>query len=41
MFNFLPKDTVFYDLFEGIGDHVVASAARLQALSADFASGAD
>ena len=25
-FNLLPKDTVFYDLFEGLADHVVSCA---------------
>ena len=33
MFNLLPKDTVFYDLFENISDRVVASATHLQDLS--------
>ncbi len=41
MFNFLPKDTVFYDLFEGLADHVVASATHLHALAANFPNGAE
>ena len=36
MFNLLPKDTVFYDLFEKLVQHVVTSAKELQALVAEF-----
>src|SRR5215212_3677426 len=36
MFNLLPKDTVFYDLFENLVQHVVASAKQLQKLVAEF-----
>ncbi len=36
MFNFLPKDTVFYDLFEGIARHVVAAAEHLRQLARNF-----
>ena len=36
MFNLLPKDTVFYDLFENISDRVVASASHLHKLVQDF-----
>jgi len=36
MFNLLPKDTVFYDLFENIADRVVASAGHLHKLTAEF-----
>ena len=36
MFNLLPKDTVFYDLFENIADRVVASATHLHKLTAEF-----
>ena len=36
MFNLLPKDTVFYDLFENIADRVVASATHLHKLVQDF-----
>src|SRR5947208_2824658 len=36
MFNLLPKDTVFYDLFENISDRVVASATHLHKLVQDF-----
>jgi hypothetical protein len=36
MFNFLPKDTVFYDLFEQISKHVVSSARHLKQLAREF-----
>jgi predicted phosphate transport protein (TIGR00153 family) len=36
MFNLMPKDTVFYDLFENLAKRVVASAKHLQKLSTDF-----
>src|SRR3954464_10667803 len=36
MFNFLPKDTVFYDLFEKLVQHVVASAKQLNHLVGQF-----
>jgi predicted phosphate transport protein (TIGR00153 family) len=36
MFNLLPKDTVFFDLFEKIAQHVVASAKHLQRLAREF-----
>src|SRR5438552_8339908 len=36
MFNLLPKDTVFFDLFENLVQHVVASAKPLQKLVVDF-----
>src|SRR5439155_17036297 len=36
MFNFLPKDTVFYDLFEELVQHVVASANQLNQLVGQF-----
>jgi predicted phosphate transport protein (TIGR00153 family) len=36
MFNLLPKDTVFYDLFEGLAQHVVNSAEHLQQLVRQF-----
>src|SRR5205814_7579372 len=36
MFNFLPKDTVFYDLFEKLVQHVVASAKQLNQLVGQF-----
>ena len=36
MFNFLPKDTVFYDLFEDLVQHVVASAKQLNQLVGQF-----
>jgi len=36
MFNLLPKDTVFYDLFEDLVQHVVASAKHLNQLVGQF-----
>lgn len=36
MFNLLPKDTVFYDLFEDIAKHVVSSAGHLRELARKF-----
>lgn len=36
MFNLLPKDTVFYDLFEKLSSHVVSVAEHLRRLSKDF-----
>src|SRR2546430_7186977 len=36
MFNLLPKDTVFFDLFEGLAKHAVQSAENLQALTRSF-----
>ena len=41
MFSFLPKDTVFYDLFEGLAAHVVASAKQLHGLAVAFPDAAD
>src|SRR2546423_1281348 len=38
MFNLLPKDTVFYDLFENIAERVVASASHLHKLTTEQAS---
>ena len=40
MFNLLPKDTVFYDLFENIVRHVVAAAENLRQLADHFPDGA-
>jgi hypothetical protein len=37
MFNLLPKDTVFYDLFEGLSRHAVGAAEHLRQLSRNFA----
>jgi len=37
MFNLLPKDAVFYDLFENIADHVVCSARNLHEMFRDMA----
>ena len=36
MFNLLPKDTVFFDLFEGLARHVVSSAEHLRKLAKNF-----
>lgn len=36
MFNLLPKDTVFYDLFEGLSKHGIEAAKNLRQLAADF-----
>jgi len=36
MFNLLPKDTVFFDLFEGLAMHAVTCATHLQTLARQF-----
>src|SRR5215212_1697500 len=36
MFNLLPKDTVFFDLFENLAGHVVGAAKNLQKLAKEF-----
>ncbi len=36
MFNLLPKDKVFYDLFEGLARHAVGVAEQLCQLTKDF-----
>ena len=36
MINLLPRDTVFFDLFENLAKHVVASAEHLRALAKNF-----
>jgi len=36
MFNLLPKDTVFFDLFEGLAKHAVNAAGHLAALAHSF-----
>jgi len=36
MFNLLPKDTVFFDLFEKIAGHVVTAAKQMQRLAQEF-----
>ena len=41
MFNLLPKDTVFYDLFEGLARHAVSSAEHLRRLSTDYPHSAE
>ena len=39
MFNLLPKDTVFYDLFEGLAAHAVSCAGHLNLLATKFPNG--
>ena len=41
MFNLLPKDTVFYDLFEGLAKHAVSCAGHLHSLAAGFPNAMD
>jgi len=36
MFNLLPRDTVFFDLFESLSEHVVAAAKELRDMVAAF-----
>jgi uncharacterized protein len=36
MFNLLPRDTVFFDMFEGMSRHVVRSAEHLRQLAQKF-----
>src|SRR6266480_94935 len=36
MFNLLPKDTVFFDLFEALASHAVSAAEHLSALAHSF-----
>ena len=36
MFNLLPRDTVFYDLFEGMSGHGVKAARYAQQLAENF-----
>src|SRR5829696_5918961 len=36
MFNLLPKDTVFFDLFEGLAKHAVSAAKNLRQLAHQF-----
>jgi predicted phosphate transport protein (TIGR00153 family) len=36
MFNLLPKDTVFYDLFERLAKHAVAAAEHLRTMGRNF-----
>ena len=36
MFNLLPKDTVFFDLFEGLSTHAVSCAEHLRKLAVAF-----
>lgn len=36
MLNLLPKDNVFFDLFEGLASHVVSTAAHLHRLARNF-----
>src|SRR6266705_428436 len=41
MFNLLPKDTVFFDLFEGMGRLAIEAAKRLKDLAQHFPQIAD
>ena len=41
MFNLLPKDTVFFDLFEGLAKLSIAAAQHLKALAQHFPQIAD
>jgi uncharacterized protein Yka (UPF0111/DUF47 family) len=41
MFNLLPKDTVFYDLFEGLSRHGVSCSAHLNKLASNFPAALD
>jgi predicted phosphate transport protein (TIGR00153 family) len=36
MFNLLPKDTVFFDLFEGLANHAVSCSEHLRRLAVGF-----
>jgi predicted phosphate transport protein (TIGR00153 family) len=36
MFNLLPRDTVFFDLFEGMSRHAIKSAEHLRQLAKSF-----
>ncbi|MCI0362976.1 MAG: DUF47 family protein [Phycisphaerales bacterium] len=36
MFNLLPRDTVFFDLFESLSEHVVSAAKELRDMSRAF-----
>ncbi|HSV16636.1 MAG TPA: DUF47 family protein [Tepidisphaeraceae bacterium] len=36
MFNLLPKDTVFFDLFEGLARHAISCAEHLRQLGKQF-----
>jgi predicted phosphate transport protein (TIGR00153 family) len=41
MFNLLPKDTVFFDLFEGLARHAVSSAEQLRRMAKHYPDGSD
>ena len=36
MINLLPKDTVFFDLFEELATHLVTAAEHLRSLAVNF-----
>jgi uncharacterized protein Yka (UPF0111/DUF47 family) len=36
MFNLLPKDTVFFDLFEGLSERAISTAEHIQRLAQEF-----
>lgn len=39
--NLLPRDTVFFDLFEQLSDHCVSTANHLRALAYEFPASMD
>ena len=41
MINLLPRDTVFYDLFEGLAGHAVSCASHLNQLAVKFPNAMD
>jgi predicted phosphate transport protein (TIGR00153 family) len=41
MLNLLPRDTVFFDLFEKLSDHAVSTANHLKAMAYEFPTNAD
>ena len=41
MFNLLPKDTVFFDLFEGLSVRAVEAAEHMRSLAGQFPAGLD
>jgi predicted phosphate transport protein (TIGR00153 family) len=41
MINLLPKDTVFFDLFEGLSAHVVSTSEHLRRMAKNYPDAAD
>lgn len=41
MLNLLPRDTVFFDLFEKLSDHTVSTANHLRSMAYEFPTNAD